>query len=164
MIEFNSTFIKRFWDKVDKTDTCWNWTAYRGVKGYGHILSNGKGSKMLSVHRASWLLHRGDIPKGKFVLHKCDNPGCVRPDHLELGDHAMNMKQKVARGRASSRVVFLQSEVCAIRDAYAAGVSKQDIARRSGVACSTANNVISKQDYVGRELITLEKLLNEEQK
>ncbi len=159
-MEVNDTFEKRFWSKVEKTDTCWNWGAYRSVKGYGHILSAGAGSKMLSVHRASWMMHFGDIPDGAMVLHKCDNPGCVRPDHLELGDQALNMKQKVARGRASSRVVFLESEVCAIRDAYTAGVSKQNIVRRSGVAGSTINNVLSKQDYVGRELITLDRLTN----
>lgn len=95
--------VVRFWRAVIKTDDCWLWTACRqnfGGKirrpGYGKI---GEGSCVLYAHRVSWELHYGLIPEGKDVLHKCDNPGCVRPDHLFLGDQASNMLDAWVKGR-----------------------------------------------------------------
>ncbi len=155
-IEFNDTFEKRFFSKVDRTDDCWNWTAYRNGKGYGYI-GNGRG-KMVSAHRAAWVWYNGkQIPDGLHVLHTCDNPGCVRFDHLKLGNHAENMKQKMDRGRAASRVVFHVKEVELLRNAVANGMPKVEVSRRTGVDYNTLLRILS-PTYVGREPITLEKL------
>lgn len=89
---------ERFWAKVNKTDGCWEWTA--GFFGCGYPAIGIATSKLVSAHRYSWELHNGPIPDGAFVLHKCDNPKCVRPDHLQIGDQAENMRQMVSRGRA----------------------------------------------------------------
>src|SRR2546426_177512 len=70
---------ERFWSKVNKTENCWNWIANsRGSNGYGGFWYEGKN---LFAHRFSYELHYGKIPENMKVLHICDNPKCVRPDH-----------------------------------------------------------------------------------
>lgn len=70
-------------------------SARRGA-GYGRMMRLGK---VLAAHRVAWELKNGPIPKGLVVMHKCDNPGCVNPLHLEVGTQAQNMRDKIARGR-----------------------------------------------------------------
>src|SRR5271166_162816 len=77
----------RFWEKVYKTDGCWFWIAglhgRDGGDNYGAMYTR-KGRREKS-HRVSWQINFGPIPEGKQILHSCDNPQCVRPDHLFLG-------------------------------------------------------------------------------
>lgn len=75
---------------------CWLWTGSSNPDGYGNLWSGGK---MINAHRVSWSLYRGAIPDGLHVLHKCDVPQCVNPDHLFLGSHADNMADRAAKGR-----------------------------------------------------------------
>jgi HNH endonuclease len=90
----------RFWEKVEKTDACWRWLATKNNKGYGMFYAGAaNGSKDLA-HRVSWILHNGPIPEGKNVLHRCDNPECTNPEHLFVGSHRDNMRDKHAKGRA----------------------------------------------------------------
>lgn len=96
--------------EVDKDTGCWNWTGSLFNGGYGRISGwlvkpNGveKVREMLA-HRASWIIHNGDIPKGEgvhgtVVLHKCDNRACINPDHLMLGTQSDNVKDMIAKGR-----------------------------------------------------------------
>ena len=87
--------MERFWSKVNKTDVCWYWTAYRDDKGYGTFGLNGKLQK---AHRVAYELTYGAIPDGAHILHSCDNPPCVNPAHLRAGTRSDNMRDKVARG------------------------------------------------------------------
>ncbi|MFU7131557.1 HNH endonuclease [Pseudomonas aeruginosa] len=89
---------ERFWEKVQKTDSCWLWTGYRNGTGYGEISRGGREGAMLA-HRASYEINCGPIDNGLHVLHRCDNPRCVRPDHLFLGTHLENMQDMVRKGR-----------------------------------------------------------------
>lgn len=90
---------QRFWKNVRKTDACWEWTASKRDRGYGQFMP--KPGRPIIASRFSWeLAHGSPPPAGAFVLHTCDNPSCVRPDHLFLGTHDDNMADMMAKGRA----------------------------------------------------------------
>ena len=88
--------LNRFWSKVNKTDTCWLWTASSRTDGYGVIGIEGKTK---SAHRVSWQLTYGDIPDGLYVCHHCDNKLCVNPNHLFLGTAKDNTQDMIQKGR-----------------------------------------------------------------
>ncbi len=92
---------QEFWNKVLKTDTCWLWQGCvlkRSNKNisYGQIRWQGK---QLYAHRLAWELTYGPVPERKEVCHSCDNPICVRPDHLFLGTHSDNMQDAKEKKR-----------------------------------------------------------------
>ncbi len=97
----NKPLSERFESKYipEPNSGCWIWTAYVNCDGYGRIAREGSRMGMELAHRVSWGLHRGSIPNGLQVLHRCDNPPCVNPDHLFLGDVSANMKDAVKKGR-----------------------------------------------------------------
>ena len=95
---------ERFLSKVKKTDTCWVWTAAcfkqpanRKTPPYGQFWISKV--KCTSAHRAAYQLFVGPIPEDKFVLHNCDNPLCVNPTHLRLGNQLENIRESVQKGR-----------------------------------------------------------------
>lgn len=94
------TIEERFWTKVNKNteNGCWEWVAAKVRHGYGRIMVQ---KKVKLTHRVSWELHNGPIPEGLHVLHRCDNPSCVRPEHLFLGNQEENMRDMVIKGRSS---------------------------------------------------------------
>lgn len=111
---------KRFWSKVRKTNTCWLWEATRSLTGYGSIRIE---KTMIRAHRLSWELHNGKIPKGLFVLHKCDHPSCVNPKHLFLGsmkDNCVdrNNKNRQAKGENNGTTKLKEYQVLQIRQKY----------------------------------------------
>lgn len=125
--EQNVIVLERFWLKVEKTDACWNWIGAKNRKGYGEIRVN---SKKFMAHRFIWMQEHGEIPSGMFVCHRCDNPQCVRLDHLFLGTPQENTDDMLLKGRnrcvpkKGSEVYnarLTESQVTEIRLKYASG-------------------------------------------
>lgn len=89
--------IFRFAARLSSTKSgCVKWSGACGERGHGMIRIRGK---VVGAHRVSWMIANGDIPDGLFVLHRCDNPPCVKPSHLFLGTQADNMEDMRAKGR-----------------------------------------------------------------
>lgn len=87
----------RFWAKVEKTSGCWFWRGAAFRHGYGQFKIH---QRVFQTHRLAWEFTHGDIPAGLWVLHKCDTPLCVRPEHLFLGTARDNTQDAIAKGRA----------------------------------------------------------------
>lgn len=91
------TLVDRFWSKVRKTKKCWYWTG--GLRGgYGRIKGNGRKAPTFTATRVSWAIHFGDLPEGMEIGHRCNNPACVRPDHLYPTTHSGNVLDAVHDG------------------------------------------------------------------
>jgi len=86
-----------FWLRINKSPSCWLWFGAVGKHGYGNV---NRGGKTWRAHRLAWSLVHGQIPSGKFVLHRCDNPLCCNPAHLFVGSHADNMRDMREKGRS----------------------------------------------------------------
>jgi len=140
----NPVLDGRFWSKVEKTDTCWIWTASIDREGYGQFGLGGSGNIGLS-HRLSYAAHFGAIPEGVEVRHSCDNPACVRPTHLELGTHKQNMHDMARRlrgclGERNKRSHLNPEAIKVIRFLAARGVDGKRLANAYslttfGVSC-----------------------------
>ena len=107
------SLIERFWEKVDKRgpDECWSWVAGIDSRGYGQIHIGGLGTvnKKQLAHRLSYEIHNGIIERFSgnqrvCILHKCDNPVCVNPNHLFTGTHQDNSDDKISKGRIDERL------------------------------------------------------------
>ncbi len=121
-----------FWSHVKKGPGCWEWNGGRvGGRGYGYM---GFGKKSERGTRVSWELHHGCIPDGIYVLHRCDNPKCVRPSHLFLGTQFDNMRDCVKKGRVRSKLS--EADVVSIRRRVTKGETRSAIAREYGVSPS----------------------------
>lgn len=160
MTNLNGWDPQRFWSRVDKSGECWEWTGTRGWRGYGRININritGTRSPQLA-HRVSWMLATGVLPSPEdCVLHRCDNPPCVRPEHLFLGTKKDNVDDMIAKGRQRFHDVkwsdrthgtrngmarLTEAKVIELRERAAAGEYFRDLAPEFGIAASTANAII----------------------
>jgi hypothetical protein len=143
---------ERFWMRVDRSggaDGCWPWLGQISTSGhpYGRFYSQRR--KYWLAHRLSWHLTNGPIPEGLFVMHRCDNPRCVNPSHLQLGTHAENMADASRKGRmrglqgtASPAAKLTDDAVREIRRAHAAGEPDADLARRFGISKTHVGRVV----------------------
>jgi hypothetical protein len=137
----NEEALSDFYGQIEKSESCWNWTGPRQAFGYGTLWFNGK---MWSAHRLSYSLHIGPIPSGLSVLHSCDNPRCVNPDHLRSGTQADNIGDMVGRGRMVSvrgerknLGVLIARDVVGIRADRKSGLRLKEIAAK--YQCSMSN-------------------------
>lgn len=140
---------ERFWAKVEPTDDgCWLWTGSRFPAGYGRLRSLAE----RYAHRCAWMIFNGPIPDGLHVLHHCDNPPCVRPDHLWLGTPLDNMRDRDAKGRGrhdgpikplrgseNGNARLNETSVLEIIRLAEAGVKHTEIARSFGVHPTTVD-------------------------
>lgn len=95
--------VRRFEKKYipEPNSGCWLWLAAVGSSGHGQffIRKSTKRKGIINAHRASWLIYKGLIGPLDLVLHSCDNPYCVNPDHLFIGSHKDNMRDCANKGR-----------------------------------------------------------------
>jgi len=143
---------ERFWAKVNKTDACWEWTAASQPKGYGRFKVNGR---LVGAHRFSYELHYGPIPEGLWVLHRCDNPKCVNPEHLFLGTRSDNMfdcarKDRLAvhnapLGERHPRAKLMNKDILDIRQSYREGCIQKELALGYGVSRQLISQVVTRR-------------------
>ena len=142
---------KRFFSKVDKTDTCWIWKAsIRGNSGYGAFKINGK---VKSAHRVSWEIYNNkSVPEGLLVCHKCNNRLCVNPEHLYVGTYVDNMRDAIRNGvRDHYKYVYgekvgtaklSEDNILEIVRLHEEGLSQKEIAKKFKVDRSAIGNVL----------------------
>lgn len=134
---------ERFWKKVNRSPTCWNWIGGRNEKGYGQFYHPEVGHSVLA-HRVSFELNFGEKPKG-LVLHKCNNPACVRPSHLYQGTHLDNTADASRAGRLS--VKLDADRVRQIRRLAAGGTNYIELAKHFSVSQTTIGLVVRKRTW-----------------
>jgi DNA-binding XRE family transcriptional regulator len=146
--------LERFESHVDRTadDGCHIWTAFCDHDGYGKFwdgtyYSSGQG-RHVKAHKWAWLYFVGPIPDDLWVLHRCDNPPCVRIDHLFLGTPGDNSRDMTTKGRKALSFEFdnhitkiSNDQVREIR-ALEGTMLQREIAEMYGVAETTINNIL----------------------
>ena len=144
-----STRSSRFWERVTLPDGCWLWTGQRNENGYGvlnHILA----------HRLAWEVFYGPIPPGLKVCHHCDNPPCVRPDHLFLGTQRANVLDAESKGRmphhgprgiAAPSAKLTDEKVLEMRMLHNQGVKGRALAVMFGVTAANVSHVLLRHTW-----------------
>lgn len=129
----------KFWKKVIRNDKCWSWNGSLGKFGYGKFrtLINNIGIE-IKAHRASYFYYHKIFPFNLCVLHKCDNPICVNPDHLFLGTRKDNNLDKVkknrqAKGERTNKNKLKEKDIIDIKNMIRNGMSHREIAKIKNV-------------------------------
>lgn len=128
--------------KIDPETGCWNWTGCKNRGGYGTINIDNRSTL---AHRASYATYRGPVSRRIKVLHRCDNPECINPDHLFLGTQKENVADKVAKGR-QARFKLTADDISAIRAAR--GTFQRQLARQYGVTQALISRILSGKLWV----------------
>lgn len=146
---FRSVFTslaERFWSHVQRGEGCWTWQAARSRDGYGKFQLRRR--VVARAHRVAWMLAHGEIPAGQVVRHDCDNPLCVRPDHLRLGSQRENVGDQLARGRfvlgsRNGMAKLHERDALAIRRRVTAGESHTALAAEFRVSLSAVGAIVA---------------------
>lgn len=150
--DIKETAEQRFWKFVNKTETCWLWIGSK-TQGYAYGQIS-VGGVPIRANRFSWTLHYGDIPKGLMVCHRCDNPSCVNPEHLFLGDQKANMKDMVEkkrnhirRGVDTTACKLDDEKVKTIRLLYQEPWSASELAGEFGVSKQNILDIVNRKAW-----------------
>ena len=136
--------------QINEATDCIEWRGSKSPEGYGYIKVNGR---TRYVHRTAYEIHKGAIPKHCVVMHQCDNPRCINPDHLVVGSVADNIADKVAKarqakGERNGRAKLRARQVAAIRRFHLAGrLTKSQLARKYSVDRACIDRIVSKRTW-----------------
>jgi HNH endonuclease/CENP-B N-terminal DNA-binding domain len=137
---------ENFWNAVKKTDGCWLWLRGR-CNTYGWLFVGQQG---MYAHRYSWILTYGKISDDKWVLHKCDTPLCVRPDHLFIGNVADNVKDMISKGRGAKgerRAIKLTNKKILEIRRLCETKSQPEVAKLFNINQSTVSRIVCKKRW-----------------
>ena len=134
---------------------CWLWVGKTNADGYGELHSEDNEFGLRSAHRYSYTIHHGHIPAKLQVLHKCDQPCCINPDHLFLGTQQENIadmdrkgRRKVGVGVRHSKARVNNEQAIAIKQEYSKGLLKQkDIAEKYGIDRSAVSAIVNNRTW-----------------
>jgi len=141
---------------TDGPNGCMNWTGVRNRAGYGMIQIGGRlESRLVLAHRLSAHAWKGfDLDSGFCVLHRCDNPSCINPDHLFIGTQADNMADREAKGRGADhagtnngKCRLTEPQVLEIRKSHGTGITQTSLAYRYGVSVPAINHIITRRNW-----------------
>lgn len=142
----------KFWSHVEKSNDCWNWVGGKDGGGYGCFSSSMM--KERKSHRISWILHYGEIPNGMHILHHCDNPSCVNPNHLFIGKNVDNVRDKIRKGRIgdfsgtrNGMCKLTENEVLNIRKLHDEGVSYRMLSKKFNIGMTQIGRIIRKESW-----------------
>ncbi len=137
----------RFWNKVIKTNHCWIWSGCT-VRGYGRVNT---GNAIQYAHIVSWELCNGPVPKGMCVCHSCDNPPCVRPEHLFLGSNVENwndMRNKCRHAHGEKLSKITAQDVIDIRVGHSSGdFTMKELADMFEVSYTNIHAIIQRRSW-----------------
>ncbi len=147
--------IKRFqrYIGMPTESGCIIWTGHKNNHGYGSIGSESQKGRMLLAHRVSYEIAHGPISDSIMVLHSCDNPSCVNPDHLFLGTQADNIADMVSKGRGPNGTKAWNSkltdnDILEIRNRYASGgVTQRTLSDEFGISQSRICWIIKRKSW-----------------
>lgn len=133
---------------VDDATGCWAWQGATSA-GYGHIRRR---PKLWTAHAYSYTLHKGPIPKGWVVCHRCDNRICINPAHLFAGTHAdnsadMRAKGRSGRGERNGRAKLTEGIVRRILNDHRRGATNTEIQNRFGISSAQASRIVNRKTW-----------------
>lgn len=140
----------RFWAKVDRSGECWLWQGATVTGGYGLFRLDGHNQL---AHRVAYALTYGPIPDDVLAGHHCDTPACCRPDHLFLGTHLENARDRDSKGRlplgnGRAGAKLTPGDVQEIRRRHAAGEATQgELAHAFGVDRSKISRIVARKSW-----------------
>ena len=131
---------------------CILWVGLQNNKGYGKAWYP-KTGKLILLHRLIWAAVNGAIPDKKNILHSCDTPGCINPEHLSAGTQSENIKDAFRRGRMDMsgdkhpQKIVTGEQVIEMRKLYAEGVMQKDLAKRFGLKCNSVSYIVNRRNW-----------------
>lgn len=144
--DFTESAWSRFWEKVEKSESCWNWNSAKDLDGYGVFQL---GVKLVrKSHRVSYAFHNGPFDRRLLVCHRCDNPSCVNPEHLFLGTVQDNNRDRdekgrrgVCRGSSNGASKLQESDIPKIKQLISEGVSQSKIGALFGISQTAVSKI-----------------------
>lgn len=150
-----SNTLNRFWGKVKITANptiCWEWAGSTNKMGYGYItIKNDEGKFVkFKAHRISYYLHYNKDPHSLLVMHKCDNPKCCNPQHLDIGTDKTNADDREVKGRgnkgeSNGHAKWTENQILEMRRLYSEGISTKELAEKYGTYANSIYCIVTKR-------------------